>query len=233
MQFLAEIKSVRDEMNIAEKAANGFFGRLIEPRVLLLLARVSNFLAGQNIQAYVVGGFIRDGLLGRATADIDIAVAGDSLEIAPGVATALGGKYVLLDEVNRIGRVILASKEASATSQQWELDFSSLRGSIEQDLAQRDFTIDAMAIELNQLAKGHPDIPVARRQAFSYAIPSDLIIEVGQAVWVPFGDKQLQGIVLELTDNPSVAETRDIAGIIEPRPLLSHSNANITWPKLS
>ena len=65
--------------------------------------------------------------------------------------------------------------------------------------------------------------PVARRQAFSYAIPSDLIIEVGQAVWVPFGDKQLQGIVLELTDNPSVAETRDIAGIIEPRPLLSPS----------
>ncbi len=160
MQFLAEIKSVRDEMNIAEKAANGFFGRLIEPRVLLLLARVSNFLAGQNIQAYVVGGFVRDGLLGRATADIDIAVAGDSLEIAPGVATALGGKYVLLDEVNRIGRVILASKEASATSQQWELDFSPIRGSIEQDLAQRDFTIDAMAIELNQLAKGHPDIPV-------------------------------------------------------------------------
>ncbi len=64
---------------------------------------------------------------------------------------------------------------------------------------------------------------VARRQAFSYAIPSDLIIEVGQAVWVPFGDKRLQGIVLELTDNPSVAETRDIAGIIEPRPLLSPS----------
>jgi len=65
--------------------------------------------------------------------------------------------------------------------------------------------------------------PVAQRQTFSYAIPSGLSIEVGQAVWIPFGDKLLQGIVLELTDYPSVEETREIAGIIEPRPLLSLS----------
>jgi primosomal protein N' (replication factor Y) len=65
--------------------------------------------------------------------------------------------------------------------------------------------------------------PVARRRAFSYAIPSGLSVDVGQAVWVPFGDKLLQGIVLELTDYPSVEETREIAGIIEPRPLLSPS----------
>jgi len=63
--------------------------------------------------------------------------------------------------------------------------------------------------------------PAARRQTFSYTIPSGLNIEVGQAVWVPFGDKQLQGIVLELTAYPAVAETREIAGIVEPRPLLS------------
>jgi len=41
-------------------------------------------------------------------------------------------------------------------------------------------------------------------------------LEVGQAVWVPFGDKLLQGIVLELTDYPAVEETREIVGIIEP-----------------
>jgi primosomal protein N' (replication factor Y) len=63
--------------------------------------------------------------------------------------------------------------------------------------------------------------PVAQRRTFSYSIPSDLNIEVGQAVWVPFGDKTLQGIVLELTDYPAVEETKDIAGIIEPRPILS------------
>ncbi len=63
--------------------------------------------------------------------------------------------------------------------------------------------------------------PIAQRRTFSYAIPSGLNIDVGQAVWVPFGDKLLQGIVLELSCYPSVEETREIAGVIEPRPLLS------------
>jgi len=65
--------------------------------------------------------------------------------------------------------------------------------------------------------------PVAQRRTFSYAIPFGLSIDVGQAVWVPFGDKLLQGIVLELSYYPSVEETREIAGVIEPHPLLSPS----------
>jgi len=63
--------------------------------------------------------------------------------------------------------------------------------------------------------------PIAQRWTFSYAIPSGLSIDVGQAVWVPFGDKLLQGIVLELSRCPSVEETREIAGVIEPPLLLS------------
>jgi primosomal protein N' (replication factor Y) len=66
--------------------------------------------------------------------------------------------------------------------------------------------------------------PIAQRRAFSYSIPSGLAIDVGQAVWVPFGDKLLQGIVLELSPYPAVEETREIAGIIEPRPLLSKTH---------
>jgi primosomal protein N' (replication factor Y) len=69
--------------------------------------------------------------------------------------------------------------------------------------------------------------PVAQRQTFSYAVPPGLEIKVGQAVWVPFGERVLQGIVLELTDCPSVTETREIAGIIEPRPLLSRSQVKL------
>ena len=63
--------------------------------------------------------------------------------------------------------------------------------------------------------------PVAQRRAFSYAIPPGLKVEVGQAVWVPFGEKLLQGIVLELSPYPAVEETREIAGIIDTHPLLS------------
>jgi len=125
--------------------------------VSVLLTKVSDFLTKQGIQSYVVGGFVRDVLLGRDTADIDIAVEADTLEIAPKLATALGGKYVLLDEANRVARVVLVNKEAPSTKGQWKLDFSTVKGSIKQDLEQRDFTIDAMAIDLKEIAnQPHP-----------------------------------------------------------------------------
>jgi len=131
-----------------EKDAKDFLGSLIEPRASLLLTKVSNFLTEQGVKSYLVGGFVRDALLGRNTADIDVAVAADALEIAPKVATALGGRYVLLDKVNRVSRVVLVNEAAPSAGGQWQLDFSTFQGSIEQDLARRDFTIDAMAVDL-------------------------------------------------------------------------------------
>jgi len=117
------------------------------------LTRISRFLNEQRIEAYLVGGFLRDVLLGRETADLDIAVAGDALEIAQKVATALGGKYIPLDEINGVARVVLV--RGKAVREPWQLDFSALKGTLEQDLAQRDFTINAMATDLNQWAKSH------------------------------------------------------------------------------
>ncbi len=145
-------------MNSSEEVRQDFFNSIIEPEALQLLTRVSNFLAKQGIQAYVVGGFVRDILLERSTADIDIALAGDALEIAPRVANSLGGRYVLLDRENRAGRVILVDKESPSTRRQRELDFTTFGDSIEQDLARRDFTINAMAIDLSELVKGYRDI---------------------------------------------------------------------------
>ena len=63
--------------------------------------------------------------------------------------------------------------------------------------------------------------PAGYDRTFSYAIPPHLSVRVGQAVWVPFGEKLLQGIVLELAEYPQVEETRDIAGIIEPGLIIS------------
>ena len=131
---------------------------IIKPGASLLLTKVSSFLTEQGVESYLVGGFVRDVLLGRDTADIDIAVAPDALEIAPRVATALGGSYVLLDEVNRVGRVVLANKAAPSARDRWQLDFSTFTGSIEHDLARRDFTIDAMAVDLSRLVKDYTDV---------------------------------------------------------------------------
>ncbi len=63
--------------------------------------------------------------------------------------------------------------------------------------------------------------PIARRRTFSYSIPSSLSLTVGQAVWVPFGPKTLQGIVLQLAGHPAVDETRDVISVIDARPLLT------------
>ena len=124
----------------------------INPDLLGLLAKVSLILTQHNYPAYVVGGFIRDWLLGRETADIDIAVDGDALDVALKVAQAIDGKYVLLNESNSVARVIVTDKQL------WHLDFSSFSNGIQNDLARRDFTIDAMAVELQGLVSGSPQL---------------------------------------------------------------------------
>ncbi|MDP6647245.1 MAG: primosomal protein N' [Dehalococcoidales bacterium] len=71
--------------------------------------------------------------------------------------------------------------------------------------------------------------PAAQRRTFSYAIPPSLTIKVGQAVLVPFGAKLLQGIVLKLSDQPAVEETKEIVGIIETRPVLSSTQVELAY----
>ena len=90
-----------------------------KPGALSLLNKVSHSLIEESVRSYLVGGFVRDILLGRDTADIDIAVAADALEIAPRVANALGGRYVPLDEINRVGRIVLTEHGAG---EKWELE---------------------------------------------------------------------------------------------------------------
>jgi len=122
------------------------------------LAKISHLLAIQKKQGYIVGGFVRDWLLERKTNDIDIAVSGDAITIAREVAEEIGGKFVLLDDVNNIARVVVIEDEQPGRTSQnqelrgaeWHFDFSPFTGDIESDLARRDFTINAMALELSQ-----------------------------------------------------------------------------------
>jgi len=114
-----------------------------------LLTRVRDLLSAAGTQAYLVGGYLRDALLGEETQDIDIAVAADALEVARAIAGQLGGKYVVLDESAGVARVVLPSDDS--TERRWYVDFSTLQGDIRADLQRRDFTIDAMALNLNSL----------------------------------------------------------------------------------
>ena len=127
-------------------------------RLLAILAEISRLLTIQKKQGYIVGGFIRDRLLKRATNDIDIAVNGDAISIARKIAKEIGGTFVLLDDVNNVARVVVIEDERpgrSAEKQElpgaeWNFDFSSFAGDIKSDLGRRDFTINAMAVELSQ-----------------------------------------------------------------------------------
>ncbi len=65
------------------------------------------------------------------------------------------------------------------------------------------------------------NVPFAQQRTFCYSIPAHLKVEIGQAVWVPFGPKVVQGIVVGLSDCPAVEVTKPIEDVIISCPLLS------------
>jgi poly(A) polymerase len=99
---------------------------------------------------WLVGGSVRDLLIGRPTLDFDFAVQGDAPALGRRFANELGADYFDLDPVRGAGRVLLTVQDGQRAT----MDFAGLRGeTIENDLALRDFTINAMAI---RLAEGGP-----------------------------------------------------------------------------
>lgn len=112
----------------------------------LQIARAA--LAGTD--AWLVGGAVRDELLGRATKDVDLAVAGDVEAAARTLARATRAAVFPLSEDFGAWRVI--GRDGG-----WQADLSPLLGeTIEHDLAQRDFTVNAIA---EPLAGGEPVDP--------------------------------------------------------------------------
>ena len=71
------------------------------------------------------------------------------------------------------------------------------------------------------------DAPVAHSRTFSYSIPQRFTVVPGQLVWVPFGRRIAQGVVIELAGSPQVEVTRDLLQPIEPAPLVSPVNLNL------
>ena len=108
-----------------------------------------------EVPAWLVGGAVRDRLLGRATTDLDVAVAGDVEAAARRLARAARAAVFPLSEDFGAWRVV-------ARGGAWQADLSPLLGeSIEQDLAQRDFTVNAIA---EPLAGGEPVDPTGGRE---------------------------------------------------------------------
>lgn len=111
-----------------------------------LVTRLAGFFDAQvDSPAWLVGGAVRDALLGREIHDIDIAVAGDAQPVGRAVADHLGATALALADWN-IVRVALPA--AVENERPFLIDISGHFGSIEYDLRSRDFTVDAMAIPI-------------------------------------------------------------------------------------
>ena len=103
---------------------------------------LKSFISLKNTKkAYLVGGFIRDNLLGKETKDLDIILDAPDFELVEKFARSCGKSPVVLDE--NLRRVILPDG--------YQMDFTLQKSSLEVDLLERDFTIDALCLDLDNL----------------------------------------------------------------------------------
>lgn len=107
-------------------------------------------------EAYLVGGRVRDWLLGRATADTDIAVPAGAVARARDLAAASGGTCVVLDAERDVARVLWPARGVPSAS----LDVARFAApDIAGDLAARDFTVNALGVPLADSAMLDLDAP--------------------------------------------------------------------------
>ena len=106
------------------------------------LAPIRAAAAGLEDELWVVGGTVRDAVLGRQLRDVDLAVAGDAERVARAVARAVEGSVFRLSE--RFGAWRAIDRSSGRT-----FDVSPLQGeTLLEDLGRRDFTVNAMAVAL-------------------------------------------------------------------------------------
>lgn len=130
---------------------------------LQLVRRIGQVADRQQVDAYIVGGFVRDRLLNRPTKDMDFVCVGDGVAFAEGVAEELGMEASKLVVFKRFGTAMLKH-------QNFELEFVGARkesysadsrkpsvspGTLLDDQNRRDFSINAMAVSLNATTFGN------------------------------------------------------------------------------
>jgi poly(A) polymerase len=122
---------------------------------------VTEVCGEEGVEAFVIGGFVRDALMGKPSKDIDIVVTGSGIEIAGKVAARIS-KNLRVNSFKNFGTAMFKYKGR-------EIEFVGARresynrnsrkpvvedGTLEDDQLRRDFTINAMAISLNSYNRG-------------------------------------------------------------------------------
>lgn len=108
-----------------------------------VLESLRTFFRARGTSAYFVGGTVRDVLLRRELHDIDVSVVGEATPLARAFADEIGAAFYVMDADFDVARVIMTENGSRTV-----VDLARVRGgTIEHDLATRDFTINAMAAE--------------------------------------------------------------------------------------
>ncbi len=140
----------------------------LSPDRLDLLRRVADESSALKMPVYIVGGFVRDLLLGRAGLDFDLVVEGNAITLARSLVSRYGGKVTAHEKFGTAKMDIREwRRESSEVNEDYSLvsiDLISSRsetykhpaalptvkmGSIEDDLRRRDFTINTLAVRLD------------------------------------------------------------------------------------
>ncbi|MFA5142732.1 MAG: CBS domain-containing protein [Candidatus Omnitrophota bacterium] len=133
---------------------------LLPKNIMRLLRHIGNAAKAKGHTSFIVGGLVRDLILGAKNLDLDIVVEGKAIELGRELAKELGATLV---EHRRFGTCSIITGErlkidlAAARREVYErpaalptVEFSSLKD----DLIRRDFTINAMAVSLNKESFG-------------------------------------------------------------------------------
>jgi poly(A) polymerase len=119
------------------------------------LKKIGAVADDHGVAAYVVGGYVRDKLLGKEVSDIDIVVVGNGIEFAEAVATSLRKRKIVTYE--KFGTAMLPTEDGKiefvgARKESYNRDSRNPSvevGTLEEDLSRRDFTVNALAVSLN------------------------------------------------------------------------------------
>ncbi len=123
-----------------------------------LIDRLTAFFAARGLEAYMVGGAVRDRMLGRvSSSDLDLAVKGDAVALGRALGDELGGSLAPSSVPAGMMRVALSpprGEDGEAEDSICIIDLSGFYGDIKFDLERRDFTVNAMAVPLADWRSG-------------------------------------------------------------------------------